>query len=154
MAKQKPQSALPLTELKPDGRSGGKRPFPTEAPVALTYNGMSHVVMMATPADLEEFAIGFTVSEEIVASADEIEGVEIFEAEKGFVAKIDIPKARFDALLERGRNLVGQTGCGICGVAEIEEAVRAYPKIETKPKAGKQAIFKALATLPQHQPQP
>lgn len=129
-----------------------KRTVPSETPVALTYNGVSHVVMMVTPADLKDFALGFSLSEEIIGTPADIKSLEIFEAEKGFVARMEIPKEKFKALLKRDRNLVGQTGCGLCGVAEIDEAVRSYSPLTTKPKAKVEAVFKALADLPKHQP--
>lgn len=152
MVKKKPHTEIPLTEVTPGVAKSTHRALASETPVALTYNGVSHVVMMVTPADLEDFALGFSLSEEIIESPDEIKSLEIFEAEKGFIAKIEIPKKNFKALLTRGRNLVGQAGCGLCGVAEIDEAVRSYPAIITKPKATSEAIFKALAVLANHQP--
>ena len=152
MTKQKPKTTLPLTELTPGGQSKGDRPFPAEVPVAITYNGVSHVVMMASPSDLKEFVTGFTLSEVIVSSINEIKSLEVVEAEKGFIARLEMPKEKFYALMGRGRNLVGQSGCGLCGVAEIEDAVRAYPKITTKPQAEQKALFSALDNLAQHQP--
>ena len=152
MVKRNSKTTLPLTELKATGASKGDRAFATETPVALTYNGVSHVVMMATPAELEEFAVGFSLSEEIITSPPDILSLEITEVEKGVIGKIEIPAGQFEALINRDRHLVGQSGCGICGVAEIEEAVRAYPKIKTKPKAGTDALFRALKDLPEHQP--
>lgn len=150
---QKPaKTLLPLKELKPGGSGDSTRTLPSEVPIALTYNGVSHVVMMASPVDLEDFALGFSLSEEIIETPGEMKSLEIFEAEKGFVAKMEIPKANFDGLLKRGRNLVGQAGCGLCGVAEIDEAVRSYPPITTKPKATSKAVFKALGELSKHQP--
>ena len=152
MKKQTVSSPFPHTEIRPASTIQGTRVFPAEVPVAITYNGVSHVVMMASPSDLKEFVTGFTLSEEIVPSINEIESLEIVEAEKGFIARLEMPKEKFDALMGRGRNLVGQSGCGLCGVAEIEDAVRAYPKITTKPNAGQQALFAALKQLSKHQP--
>jgi FdhD protein len=150
---QKPAKVtLPLKELKPGGSGDSTRALAAEVPIALTYNGVSHVVMMASPADLKDFALGFSLSEEIIETSGEMKSLEIFEAEKGFVAKMDIPQKNFEALLKRGRNLVGQAGCGLCGVAEIDEAVRSYPPITSKPKAKVEAVFKALKGLPKHQP--
>jgi FdhD protein len=152
MAKHKAHTSRPHREIKPAGTSKGERSFAAEVPVALVYNGVSHVVMMVSPADLEDFVIGFSLSEEIVTSASDITSLEISEAEVGFIARIEIPQAKFEALIQRGRNLVGQTGCGLCGVAELKDAVRSYPPIGQKPMAGKKALFRALSQLEGRQP--
>lgn len=150
---QKPAKVtLPLKEMKPGSSGDSTRTLAAEVPIALTYNGVSHVVMMASPADLEDFALGFSLSEEIIETPDELKSLEIFEAEKGFVAKMEIPNKNFEGLLKRGRNLVGQAGCGLCGVAEIDQAVRSYPPITVRPKARVEAVFKALKALSKHQP--
>jgi FdhD protein len=148
---RKNQTTLPLTELRPGESQKGTRDFATEAPIALVYNGVSHVVMMVTPADLEDFVIGFSLSEEIIATPSDITGLEIKQVEDGYLARMDIPKENFDALLKRDRKLVGQTGCGLCGVAELEDAVRAYSPIKDKPRADKKALFRALGELGKHQ---
>lgn len=152
MATIKSKTTLPHSEIKPAGVSKGERSFAAEAPIALTYNGVSHVVMMVSPADLEDFVIGFSLSEEIVSSPSEITSLEISEAELGLIARIEIPQAKFEALIQRGRNLVGQSGCGLCGVAELKDAIRSYPPIRQKPKAGKKALFRALSQLEGRQP--
>jgi len=96
-----------------------------EAPVALTYHGVPHVVMLATPADLADLAVGFTLSEQVVADPAEIRSVEAARREDGELeVRIGIAAARFSELLRRQRNLTGRTGCGLCGVQTIEEAIR------------------------------
>ena len=84
-------------------------------PVALVYHGVPHVVMLATPADLEDYAVGFTLSEGLVARPDEIRGVEVVWAEEAAEVRITVAWERFSALLDRRRNLTGRTGCGLCG---------------------------------------
>lgn len=142
----------PTMIVKPDGAGPGRRAVPAEVPVALTYNGVSHVVMMATPHDIEDFAVGFSVTEGIVEGRAEIGELEVREVEQGLLVWMQIPEARFQALLEGRRNLVGQTGCGLCGVEEIEQAVRSYPKIAVRPRCGAAELFQALAGLRTHQP--
>jgi FdhD protein len=96
-----------------------------EVPVALLYHGVSHVVMLATPADLEDLAAGFTLSEGIVANAQEIHSVESMQRDDGsFEVRIGIASERFSGLLRRERNLTGRTGCGLCGAAKLEDAIR------------------------------
>jgi FdhD protein len=123
-----------------------------EAPVALVYHGVSHVVMLSTPADLEDLAVGFTLSESIVARCEEIQSVEAATREDGaFEVRIGIAAERFSALLRRERNMTGRTGCGLCGAATIEEAIR-------NPSAGISAVqvsirelHEVLVELAQHQ---
>lgn len=96
-----------------------------EAPVALVYHGVPHVVMLATPADLEDLAVGFTLSESIVSSPSEIQSVESSRRGDGALeVRIGIASARFSELLRRQRNLTGRTGCGLCGAQTVEEAIR------------------------------
>lgn len=141
-----------MTIVKPDGTEPGRRAVPAEVPVALTFNGVSHVVMMATPADIEDFAVGFSVTEGVVAGPAEIAELEVREIEQGLLVSMQIPAPRFEALLEGRRNLVGQTGCGLCGVEEIEQAVRSYAKIAAQPRCASAEVFRALETLRSHQP--
>lgn len=152
MSQKIARKSIPVTVLKKERVESRDCVVAAEAPIALTYNGVSHVVMMVTPADLEDFVVGFSLSEEIIVSPADIKELEIDQVDNGYLARIEIPKEKFDALLKRDRNLVGQTGCGLCGVAELEEAIRSYPKIRTKPKAGAAALFKALQALETHQP--
>src|SRR5688572_19089252 len=94
-----------------------------EVPVAIVYNGRPHVVMMCTPADLEDFGVGFTTTEEI-ASRSDITRVDVVRYGRGIELQIEIPAAAAERLGTRGRALVGRTGCGLCGVEVIDEALR------------------------------
>lgn len=101
-----------------------------EIPVALVYNGISHVVMMTTPSKLEEFAVGFSLAEGIVASIDEIYGIEVTQGCRGGRnVELTISSEAFWRLKDRRRSMAGRTGCGICGVESLEGAVRPTPKV-------------------------
>jgi FdhD protein len=95
-----------------------------EVPVALVYNGISQAVMMATPADLEDFALGFSLSEGIIARPAECYGIEAEHGEDGIVLQIEIAGAAFMGLKERRRSLAGRTGCGLCGVESLRQVGR------------------------------
>jgi FdhD protein len=95
-----------------------------EVPIAMVYNGVSHVVMLATPQDLEDFAVGFSLSEGIITSAEDIYGIEINPQPKGIELLIELAADRFFMLKERRRNLTGRTGCGLCGAESLEQALR------------------------------
>nr|WP_325170092.1 formate dehydrogenase accessory sulfurtransferase FdhD [Noviherbaspirillum pedocola] len=95
-----------------------------EAPVALEYNGISHAVMLATPADLEDFALGFSLSEGILQNPSELYDCEIVESCDGWRVAMTIASERFHGLKERRRNLTGRTGCGLCGAETLAQAIR------------------------------
>jgi FdhD protein len=109
----------------------GVRRVPEETAVALVFNGTSHAVMMATPADYEDFAVGFALSEEIVAAAAEIESIEAVELEAGVELRLWIDARRMAALSERRRQMAGPTGCGLCGVESLAAALRPLPSVGT-----------------------
>jgi formate dehydrogenase accessory protein FdhD len=95
-----------------------------EEPVALTYQRTPYVVMLTTPADLEDLGVGFTLSEAVVQRLDEIKSVELVHEAGSFEVRIGIAGERFAELLQRRRNLSGRTGCGLCGAETIEQAIR------------------------------
>ncbi|CAH3743294.1 Sulfurtransferase FdhD, partial [Enterobacter cloacae] len=92
-----------------------------EVPVALVYNGISHVVMMASPKDLELFAIGFSLSEGIIEHPQDIYGMDVVQACNGLEVQIELSSRRFMGLKERRRALAGRTGCGVCGVEQLND---------------------------------
>lgn len=95
-----------------------------ERPVGLLYHGIPHVVMLASPADLEDLAVGFTISEALVPDRTHIRSVELAHRDGSLNVDLQISSESFSALLRRRRNLTGRTGCGLCGVETVEDAVR------------------------------
>ncbi len=142
-----------MVRLLPNGTvERAVRPLAAEVPVSLTYNGIAHVVMMATPEDIEDFAVGFSLAEGIVGGIGEIRGIEVRQIAPGLLVRVDIPEARSEQLVAQRRGLVGQTGCGICGVTELEHAIRAVRSVPPPPPLAPQALFAALEALFAHQP--
>jgi formate dehydrogenase assembly factor FdhD len=109
------------------------RALPEETPVAITVNGSTQAVMMASPADIEDFAIGFALSEGIVEAPDQIDSVEALEIEGefggGIEARLWVAEALAEALGERRRAMLGPVGCGLCGIDSLAQAMRALPKV-------------------------
>jgi FdhD protein len=122
-----------------------------EVPVALVYNGRPHVVMMCTPADLEDFGVGFTVTE-LIAAATDIRRVDVVKYARGIELQIEIPGEASDRLAERGRAIVGRTGCGLCGVEVIDDALREPRLVRSSLVASREALWHASESLDQHQP--
>ena len=125
---------------------------PEETAVAFEYNGRSHAVMMATPADLEDFALGFSLAEEIVGSAADIEKIAVRETPLGFVVNLTVDPLRLLRGSLRSRSMEGRSGCGLCGVDSLVHAVREPRKIETALEVDPAAVAAALRSLPDHQP--
>lgn len=123
-----------------------------EVPVSLGYNGVAHVVMMASPSDLEDFAVGFSLSERILHDPGDIESLEVRRADRGYLIDMRIGEAAAARVATRRRNLPGQSSCGICGIIEIEQALPALPKIIAVPDVTRGAVAKALSSLRDHQP--
>ncbi len=123
-----------------------------EVPVALVYNERPHVVMMATPRDLDDFAFGFSLSEAVIARADELEAIETRVLLEGIELRLRIPDARAEALEARQRNLTGRTSCGLCGTQALEDAVRQPPAVAGGPCIDAEILQRALAHLHARQP--
>lgn len=122
-----------------------------ERPVALTYNGVSYAVMMATPEDLEDFALGFSLTEGILHEPGELYEVIVEEENRGLIVHMEIASRRLAELKVRRRNLTGRTGCGICGAESLDQAVRPVAGVRA-PAITEGAIQRALNELPDRQP--
>jgi FdhD protein len=132
---------------------------PEEVPVAMVYNGVSHAVMMATPTDIEDFAIGFTLAEGLLADASAIEEVEIIASGRGLMAAISVHPTAIDSIKAPVRSMAGRSGCGLCGVESLDQAVRPLAALASplhhRPRdqqPGPEHIANALRALPDHQP--
>ena len=122
-----------------------------ELPVALIYNDRPHAVMMATPVDLEDFALGFSLSEGIIADAAEFESARIDTALAGIEIHIRIPEVRAAVLVDRVRQLTGRTGCGLCGAQTLDAAVRHPPPVPEPATFTEAALQRAIAELQNRQ---
>jgi FdhD protein len=123
-----------------------------EVPVAFTYNRIAHVVMMATPADLEDFAIGFSMTEGLIGGMDDVRAIRIIPRDGGVELAMTISEAWSDRLATRRRNLAGRTGCGLCGAENIEQALRQPAVVDQRFRVGHAALQRAVDALEQCQP--
>ena len=122
-----------------------------EVRVALVYNGISHTVMLASPENLEEFAVGFTLSERIVSHINEIKGVELEFTPEGILIQVEITQRCFMELKQQRRNMAGRTGCGLCGVAQLEEAVKPVMHVDSDIRFDIQHLQNALEHIKSNQ---
>jgi len=136
-----------FVHLSEDGASPGEAPVAEEVPVAFVYNERPHAVMMATPADFEDFAIGFTLTEQIVGAPGEITRADVVRHSQGVELHLTIPRAASDKLAERARQVVGRTGCGLCGVETIDDALRPPRVVSATWRITPEILWRAEAAL-------
>ncbi len=122
-----------------------------EVPVAFEYNGISHTVMLSTPADLKDFALGFTLTEGIVAQRSEVYDIEIEQAEAGITLRLEIAARAFAHLKEWRRSQAGRTGCGLCGAESLTQVMRDLPPVADAAPFPLTALYEGLRRLPEQQ---
>lgn len=127
-------------------------PIAMEVPVALSYNRVSHVVMMATPADIEELAVGFSITEGLIAGCDDVLALRVIPRRGGLEAAMTVSPECFERLAAQRRNMAGRTGCGLCGAETIEQALRAPLPVPRTLSVDHVAVQRAVAALDGHQP--
>jgi len=122
-----------------------------EMPVALEYNGISHTVMLATPSDLNDFALGFSLTEGIIERTGEMFDIEVEEAAEGITLHLEIAGGAFARIKERRRSLAGRTGCGLCGAESLTQVVRNLPPVAPGSLFPLAALYEGMRCLPSRQ---
>src|SRR5262249_17508950 len=136
------------TAWRDEEARAGERAIPEETAIALTYNRITHAVMMATPADLEDFAFGFSLTEGIIGRPEEIEALDLVPTDMGIELRMWLAETSGDAFVGRRRHLAGPTGCGLCGIESLEQAMRKPPAVDSDLRVSTAMIRAAIAALP------
>ncbi len=136
-----------------DGARAVTRSLPEEVPVALSFDGETLAVMMASPADLTDFAHGFALSEGVIETLDQVESFEVVTHPNGIEARFTLSDDRSEALAARRRRMTGPVGCGLCGIDSLDQAVRDLPSVaDTTMRIARAEIAAATDALTHHQP--
>ncbi len=143
-----PMQRVTLVHCRDGVLNGGERNVPEETAVALTYGATTQAVMMATPQCFEDFAVGFSLTEEIVGAANEIETLDIVPAQQGIELRMALAPQRRTAFNARRRYLAGPTGCGLCGLESLAEAVRPPRHVSSTLRVSSKSIAAAIAAIP------
>jgi FdhD protein len=144
---REPTTTVACSIWRQQGATDGKRIIPEETAVAFTYEGGSYAVMMATPQNLEDFALGFSLTEGLVASPADIRQLDVVEHDAGIELRMWLAEPRAAALSERRRHLAGPTGCGLCGIESLDEAVRPAQRVREGGVFTPAEIMRALEAL-------
>jgi FdhD protein len=139
--------------LKPDHGAAEviERDIILEAPIAIEYNGIGYAVMMATPIDLEDYAVGFSMSEGLVSHTDDILAIDAHKADLGWILRIQVPQENAAKVFARARQRVSESSCGLCGMDNLDEVMRPLPRVTAQIAVADAAIFSALSALRSHQ---
>ena len=145
-----------VTVLRPTGTERGERGVAVEEPVAIEVDGLGYAVMMMTPADLEAFAVGFMLTERLADDAADVIAVEPFqvpaEAGGGWIVRVFLAERCHGRIQDRVRHRTSDSGCGLCGIAGLEQLRRPITGPPPRPVVAASALFAALADLRGHQP--
>jgi FdhD protein len=128
------------------------RPIAEETPVAIECNGIGYAVLMASPADLIDLAYGFAFTERLIDATADVLDHELFETDKGFVLRLTLAKDHAERLVDRVRHRTTDSSCGLCGIANLEQALRPLPQVSARWRGHEDAIFGALRSLDRAQP--
>jgi len=139
--------------VAPDGSSEERtRALAVEMPVAIELNGMGYAVMMMTPDHLDDFATGFALAERLIEPGERLDGIDTHQTGHGIILRANLPPERVERVAERVRHRVSESSCGLCGIENLEQALRPLPRVTAQSAASDAAIFTALEGLRAKQP--
>jgi FdhD protein len=143
---------IAVTRLTPNGQRDGERTIAVEMPIALSFFGIGYAVMMATPADLEDFAVGFALSERFIERFDEVREIRLHPTDPGLSIDVELAPEKRELVFERVRHRIGESSCGLCGIENLEQALRPLPRVAPPQPVPSSSIFSALRTIRDYQP--
>jgi FdhD protein len=149
---RKASCSVPVRRLSERGITVGERIVAAEVPVAVSFLGIGYAVMMATPADLEDFAVGFALSERIIDRGDQVIDIAVSSEERGLLLNVEVEPERHDRVLDRVRHRAGESSCGLCGIENLDQALRPLPRVPHPPEIDRAVLFRALDVIREHQP--
>jgi len=149
-----PEGHLPIAfeRISPSDRTELDRDVAEEMPVAIEINGLGYAVLMVSPLDLDDLIYGFLRAERLVGSARDVLATDCYQLETGFIARVTVAAEVAERLTDRVRHRTSESSCGLCGVENLEQAMRDLPHLSGRSDAATPAIFRALTALPSHQP--
>lgn len=151
-ARQAATVAVERLGLGQPGDSHVERSVPIEAPIAIEICGIGYAVMMATPFELTDYAVGFALSEGLIAGVDDVLDTQVHAIEGGYVVRMNLPPEGASKAVARARTRVTESSCGLCGIDNIAEVLRPLPPVTARLAVERGAIARALAALSAHQP--
>lgn len=147
-----PSVVTKCTQTRDGAWSAGERAIAEETAIAIVVDGGAEAVMMGTPADIEDFAYGFALTEGVVDRLADIRDVEVVQAELGIEARLWLKTGASSALMRRRRRRAGPVGCGLCGVESLEDAMRPFAPVTSDLRVSANEILAAMASLTPQQP--
>ncbi len=141
-----------VVRLRPGDVAPAMRTLAIEAPIAIEYNGIGYAVMMGTPDDFEDYAVGFTLSEGLIANAAGIIGVDALGQDDGWILRIQLAADCLAPVIDRARQRITESSCGLCGLDNLAQVLRPLPSITARISVSRAALFNSIAALRDHQP--
>lgn len=142
---------IPVERIALERTIRGERAVAAEVPVAISFLGIGYAVMMATPADLEDFAVGFAHSERIIDDAGQVTDISIADEDRGLLLNVELVSERHDAVLQRVRHRASESSCGLCGIENLDQALRPLPNVSRPSQIDRAVLFAALEEIGDHQ---
>ncbi|MBA3896662.1 MAG: formate dehydrogenase accessory sulfurtransferase FdhD [Sphingomonadaceae bacterium] len=144
---------LPFDRIGADGARGAiVRPVAIETPVAIAFNGIGYAVMMASPVDLDDFAVGFARGERLIERARDVLSIDRVERPQGELLRVNLAPECATRVVDRVRHRVSESSCGLCGIENLEQALRPLPRVAAQSATDEAAVFRALGELRSRQP--
>ncbi len=144
---------LAFTRIAANGtREGVARPVADEVPIAVEFNGIGYAVLMATPTDLDDLVTGFALAERLIDRPNQLPEIDLHQTERGIIVRAMLAPEHAARVAERVRHRVSESSCGLCGIENLEQALRPLPRVTATSQVDAPAIFTALASLRDHQP--